>query len=524
MRLAWHIARKDIGRLAVPVAAWLAFIVVTTVGFRLGSGLAGAGDDISLVTTWTVLLAGLQSVVGYLLAGAMVLEDPLVGTSGFWMTRPVANARLFLGKLLAAVLLFVVAPALALLPVWWLCRFPADAWLAAAGVTMFWQAAFTVLALAIASLSPTLRHFLLGSLGLALMYPLFGPYGLTAYWVEPLAPAIRGSRNAVLQFSVVPFLALILVQQFLTRKTRLGWALIAIGLTAAMAVQVAWPWDILPRFNARPAGWPAEARASDAGVAVTIERLEEPAVGEAAPLSVRIRGAGLAVDEYLAPLAGKGEMRWADGMTKGGLIWRGGAWADAAARQMWKAGARGEPLPWEMVFRLTPAAAARIRTEPASFQFEMLLARVRGRIVGKLPLKLGAEVSTGPARVRVAELSREGETLTVTFEQRDAAAHGFAYRPGPRGHPGHESGKGSCYLLVNASGEVLQTPAITQKGAVILNGLSLGFHAVVLSAPAREVNLEQDATLVLVTFEPQQLFTRTVTNERLALSPREKQP
>lgn len=524
MSLAWHIARKDIRRMVLPVTAWLAFIVVTTAGFRLGSGMAGGEDDVSLLTTWTMLLAGLQSVVGYLLAGAMVLEDPLVGTGGFLLTRPVANARLLLGKLLAALVLFVVAPAVALQPVWWLCRFPAEAWLAAAGVTIFWQAAVTVPALAIASLSPTLRHFLLGSLGLAVMYTLFGAYGVTAYWVEPLAPALRGSRNAVIQFSVVPFLAVILLQQFLTRKTRLGWTLIAIGLAATLAVRLAWPWDILPRYNARPASWPDPARANDPGLAVTIQRLGEPTTGEAAPLSVRLSVSGLAAGDYFAPLAGKGELRWADGVTKGGLIWRGGAWAESAARQMWKAGARGEHLPWEMVFRLTAAAAARLRTEPANFQAEILVARMRGRIVGKLPLKLGAEISSGPARVRVVALNREEETLTVTLEQRDAAALGFGYRPGPRGFLGKESGKGSCYLLINGAGEVLHTPAIAQQGVVTLNGLSLGFHAVVLSAPAREVNLEQDTALVLVSFEPEQLFTRAVTIERLALSPREKQP
>ncbi len=505
--------------MVLPVAAWLAFIVVTTAGFRLGSGMAGSEDDLSLLTTWTMLLAGLQSVVGYLLVGATVLEDPLVGTGGFWMTRPVANARLLLGKLLAALLLFVVAPVLVLLPVWWLCRFPADAWLAAAGVTMVSQAAVTVPALAIASLSPTLRHFLLGSLGLAVMYTLLVAYGVTAQWMEPL---VRRSRTVVIQFPILPFLAVILLQ-FLTRKTRLGWALIAISLPATLAVQLAWPWDIPPRFNARPAGWPAGARASDPGLAVTIQRLEEPAAGEAAPLSVRLSGSALAAGDYFAALAGKGELSWADGVTKGGLIWRGGAWADAAARQLWQRGPQSGHLPWEMVFRLTAAAAARLRTEPANFHAEMLVARMRGRVVGKLPLKLGAEVSSGPARVRVAGLNREGETLTVTLEQRDAAAHGFGYRPGPRGYLGQESGKGSCYLLVNAAGEVLQTPAIAQKGAVALNGLSLGFHAVVLSAPAREVNLEQDTALVLVSFEPEQLFTQAVTIERLALSPREKQ-
>lgn len=522
MRLAWHIARKDIRRMAAPVAGWLTFIVVTTVWFRLAGGGLRSGD-LTILITWTRLLVALQLVMGYLLAGAAVLEDPLAGTAGFWSTRPISNRRLFGAKMIGVGLLFVLAPAIALIPVWLLCGFPAHAWLAAARDMIFWQAAVTVLAVAVASLSPTLRHFLLGSIGLAVIYSICAAYGVTASWVEPLALGVRQSRNILIQFSAVPFMAAILVHQFLTRNTRRGLLLIAAGLGLTLAVRVAWPWDIMRRFDLLAGAWPVTTRVEDPRPEVTVERMEEPA-GESAPLTVRMGGGGLARGVFFAPHAGQGELRWPDGATESGLIWRSGVYAEAAARRLWAGRGEVESLPWEMVFRLTATASARLRTEPAAFRAELLLAQMSGRVVGKLPLKLGAEIASDGNCLRIVELMRDRETLTVTVEERDNATLWDGNRSHPQGHFGRAAGRAKCYLLVTAAAGVVQAPAIVDRGAVTLNGFSLSFHELTLSTPGREVDLERDAALVLVRFEPDFHFTRPLAVERLTLSPREKQP
>lgn len=517
MSLTWHIAKKDIRRMGLPIGGWLVFIVVSAAGFRLAAG--GLGSNPTMLTTWTGLIVTLQFVMGYLLAGALVLEEPIVGTTGFWKTRPIPPMRLLLAKAIALALLFVLAPAIALAPAWLWCGFSAGELLAAARDMMIRQGAVTVVAAAIAALSPSLRHFLLSSLGLAVVHTICGAYVVTAHWVEPLSFGVRQSRTVLIQYSIVPFMAAILLYQFLTRNTRRGWALIAAGLVLTLVIRIAWPWDIMPRISALAGSWPAATRVEDAPPELTIARMSEP-VGESAPLSVQVGGGGRTRGIVFAPQTGQGELRWPDGATEWALTWRGGTWADAAALQLWAPPAQAAPLPWEMVFRLTANAVTRLRAEPATFRASMLMARMRGRVVGKLPLKRGAEISSGAFRTRIVELLNERESLTVTLEERDAAARWDGFRADLYPVPG----KVSCYLLVTGSDGKAQTPPVVRKDATAMHGFSLGFQELVLAVPGGEVDLERDASLVLVRFEPDDYFMRPLTVERLTLSPREKQP
>src|SRR5207253_2915580 len=124
MNLIWHIAKKDLRRMALPVGCWLVFLFAGTFWFRissppgdgdLGTGVAGWTR---LLNIWAMLLYGTRYAIGFILAGALVLEDPVFGTTQFWPTRPIANARLFGAKILSAVILFVLAPLAVLVPVW----------------------------------------------------------------------------------------------------------------------------------------------------------------------------------------------------------------------------------------------------------------------------------------------------------------------------------------------------------------------------------------------------------------------
>src|SRR5262245_4683909 len=124
MRLAWHIALKDLRRAALPAGLWLAFLMAAMLWFRAGlpaaEGNLSAGITgwMSLMSIWTQLIVSVQLVIAYVLAGALALDDTPVGTDGFWMTRPLANGRLLTAKVMASVLLFVVAPIFVLTPLW----------------------------------------------------------------------------------------------------------------------------------------------------------------------------------------------------------------------------------------------------------------------------------------------------------------------------------------------------------------------------------------------------------------------
>lgn len=124
MSLVWHIVRKDVRRIALPVAVWVVLIVVPTWGFRFMSpaieGHAASSLDgwARVTATWVRLLFAIQMLIGYVLAAALMLEDGWCGAEMFWKTRPVGRGRLLAAKLSGAALMFIGVPLLGLMAIW----------------------------------------------------------------------------------------------------------------------------------------------------------------------------------------------------------------------------------------------------------------------------------------------------------------------------------------------------------------------------------------------------------------------
>lgn len=120
MNLIMTIVGKDVRRLRWTVGLLL---VVTAVKFGIGWWLAlGAAQGFQ---TWTQMgqvlrwLVGIEVVLTWWLAGALVMADPLAGPQAAWRTRPISLGRLVTAKVIAA-LLIAVGPGIVLgLPWWW---------------------------------------------------------------------------------------------------------------------------------------------------------------------------------------------------------------------------------------------------------------------------------------------------------------------------------------------------------------------------------------------------------------------
>ena len=127
MKLIWHIVRKDLARLTVPLGLWIGFVVVTTAWFGAASPpvSAATAESANLLGWWINTMHGsglagvfLQATVGALLVAVLVLEDLPMGTVAFWLTRPASGMRLLVAKCAGAALFFAVMPALALSVMW----------------------------------------------------------------------------------------------------------------------------------------------------------------------------------------------------------------------------------------------------------------------------------------------------------------------------------------------------------------------------------------------------------------------
>ncbi len=128
MNLMLHIVRKDFLRLRWPLAGGLALVAANlAIGFAviLADGLGGwSNERLQEVTTG---LLGLQLLATFVLTAMLVQEDGLVGSTQFWLTRPISNARLLAAKLAGWVLLLWLPAVVLTLPWWIACGFGAGA-------------------------------------------------------------------------------------------------------------------------------------------------------------------------------------------------------------------------------------------------------------------------------------------------------------------------------------------------------------------------------------------------------------
>ena len=236
MSLVWHIVKKDVRRVVVPWAIWLASFTAMGWGFRLAAPSDfGPWDD---VAHWLNGFAGIstvmvtiQMVMGGLLAGYILLDDAVVDPAAFWKTRPIAGWHLLAAKVVTLGLCLVLAPMLALVPVWLGSDFSVGDVLEAIGWSAKWHVLVVTATLATATLTKNIVHLLLLSVG--------------ALQIAGVAimrePALHSTVDQTwhLELGSWPMLTvgcaglvLTLASAYVWRSTRSSW--IALGITATL--------------------------------------------------------------------------------------------------------------------------------------------------------------------------------------------------------------------------------------------------------------------------------------------------
>jgi hypothetical protein len=107
--LVWH----DIRALRLPLAAWFLVLLAQAAVMAFGPGLIDPEARRSAIVTFAGFLAGARLALTVLLTVLLIQRDSPVGTTAFWLTRPIRPAAMAASKLGAAALLLVVVPAVA---------------------------------------------------------------------------------------------------------------------------------------------------------------------------------------------------------------------------------------------------------------------------------------------------------------------------------------------------------------------------------------------------------------------------
>ncbi len=265
MKLTLHIIRKDLRRLGSVLVLWaLVYLAEFVAGARLLHEGIGNMYQFDRYQIFTWIMVGLKYAIGYLLTAALIHEDPLVGTTAFWPTRPISGARLLGAKAGTCLIVFGLFPIAMALPWWLYCGYGLHELPLAAIDIGGSQALPVLIGVLVASLTGTLGRFLAGTLGVLVFVPV-------ALWCFAEGhPAVTEDTFAVASWPwphlmrYAPLAGLVVIaHQFLTRRLARSLAVL-VSLAAAVLLACALVPVNLPPSGRQPqdvlAGLPVDDR------------------------------------------------------------------------------------------------------------------------------------------------------------------------------------------------------------------------------------------------------------------------
>lgn len=432
MNLTWHIVKKDLRALQWPLLLWIGLIIA-----KLGVGVALLNADGTEGMEWfnkmdgvSKVLAGLE-FMSFVLTAAIIQQDLLVGTTAFWMTRPISGARLLRAKLIGIALVFIAAPVLVTLP-WWLgCGF--------GGRELAWAMAETVALQAIAVLLGLLWSVVTDGFSRFLMWTL------VTLFATPMVTAIiayyagRGRASVLPELVATRFLLVLLlafvgilvvvVHQFLTRNLGRSIAIVAGTVGLIVLTGAFWPWslNVESRFYSylirqAQGDWPAAAKPP--GLAFKLQSVEftgrKDRPDRPASLMAKYQVEGLAGMQGLMPVQSEYTLSWPDGTSAKGRSWGRSGMAEMMAAHALSGGmdygeASGRAVSVNFASMIPASTMVRVRDQAASHSLAARFRLMRFMSATRVPLEPGAWSVHDSQGERLAHAEREGPALLVTF-------------------------------------------------------------------------------------------------------------
>jgi hypothetical protein len=260
MRLLFHQFRKDFRQTWIIWALWFFFVLVQ---FGLAawtvnpSDLMGAGLYGQIIGMVPVI----HAILLFVLIPLLVFQEPPVGTTATWLTRPMPPVTVLGSKLISFGLLV-------LLPLLGQCVVLAahhvvfqDVVLAGLEIALK-ELSWIALATGLAVLCPNFGTFLVAA---AALYVLQYCSGWIWSWIDLIpihappaettqpSPFLGQSRIVVVDLLWITFGLGVVFLQYLTRRTRRALVLGVCGLLATGIIARYWPWDFVNLLSKKPA-------------------------------------------------------------------------------------------------------------------------------------------------------------------------------------------------------------------------------------------------------------------------------
>jgi len=408
MRLALHVAAKDLRAHRLLVAAWGAALATDLV---LSTGWAHG-----FVVTWPLAydlkrlaVSLLAALLGAFVAVAAIHSDPSVSTTAFWLTRPIGRGTLLLAKLLV-VALAVAVPALEqMLAAAVVGAGATDVWRILVEA-LFFQALIVLPLAAIAAITADAGRYALSVVAALAALPVVQT--IVSYTV---AGRIFPGRPVAGLFTaaglVVTMSLVVLGHQLLTRKTRRSAALAVVSaVLVLMAFNSFTPAGRQPRRPAREdrgSHMPTDTR-PEVQARIGAGGMGRQAVGTSqSRVLVDLEVTGLPREMVAVPIAVRASWSFPGGPTleSKNIGFASGWWHDSVPNQPLFREAIGRLLGTTVVgsadfrqkalqagsgFELGPLEANRDRPGTLTLDVELLLVRLHE--AGRMPLERGREM------------------------------------------------------------------------------------------------------------------------------------
>ena len=324
MKLIWHIVKKDLVRMRLPLALWVLLMVA-----KIGLGVAlRAGDGVDFtwfgrIELYVNLCTWLDALMIYILVAVLIHGDALVGTQAGWKTRPISGARLLGAKLLGTLLIFGMLPVLISVPWWLMCGFGAHEIGEAMLESFVWQALFVLPSLALAVLSENFARYFTLTLAVIFVVAVACLFQVAylSHWTHQ-SLAVQEARVWVVLALIVAGIIGVVVHQFLTLRTWRSSGLGLASLVLAMTAANAWPWDFVTYSRATDPKLASGVTMSLTDALITRETGD--ADKRPSHLSVQLEAQGVPAGRVLNAYATRLAWHGADGAWLGTSGWASG--------------------------------------------------------------------------------------------------------------------------------------------------------------------------------------------------------
>jgi hypothetical protein len=448
-----HLVRWDIRRFWWLLAVWILLVVVTATLDALWPTLAVERGTRELAGLIGNLLSLAEVLFSVALIAQIVHAHPLVGTTAFWMTRPVVATTVMTSKFVVLGGAMIVMPVLVDAIVMGIYQVP---WIDILGISaqtaMLWVM-WIVAMMTLAALTPNLAKFalLLGGGLVTAAAAIAVVLALAIYRFEALPSLSTSGGEGESTGGLASFIATVaaclplLVVQYRTRvrvwSCAIGVAGIVIGYLLNSVLPPPAPVVVIPVWAANPAMLALTANAETVSIEQSRSMRNSPQDWKLARADIRLRGvepgwtADIAVQNATVHVPGERPLasNLSAHMTSVPVEGQEQHQIDEVMRQLLKVerligqSAHGRRENAIALF-VREAEINRVAAPSGTYEGRYHVSLTRHAIEAVLPPAPGTTFQNGPYRFRIAQVQLASDSISMLSQESDAVSV-FVARP-----------------------------------------------------------------------------------------------